>query len=88
MRLLLIEDDVILGSSLKKALEKHAYGVDWMQDGESGLAALEDLIFSVVVLDVNLPKLDRNQCAESSAAKKEHGSDLAADGAGYSATEG
>ena len=62
MRLLLIEDDVILGSSLKKALEKHAYGVDWMQDGESGLAALEDLIFSVVVLDVNLPKLTESMC--------------------------
>ncbi len=40
MRLLLVEDDHILGSSLLKALEKHAYGVDWLQDGESALAAL------------------------------------------------
>jgi CheY-like chemotaxis protein len=42
MRLLLVEDDQILGSSLQKALEKHAYGVDWLQDGESALAALDD----------------------------------------------
>ncbi|OBZ94919.1 regulator [Pararhizobium polonicum] len=58
MRLLLVEDDAILGSSLKRALEKHAYGVDWVQDGEAGLAALQDLSFSVAILDVNLPKLD------------------------------
>ncbi|QND52911.1 response regulator transcription factor [Phyllobacterium sp. 628] len=57
MRLLLVEDDMMLGSSLKKALEKHAYGVDWMQDGESGLAALQDSSFAVVILDVNLPKM-------------------------------
>lgn len=55
MRLLLVEDDLILGSSLKKALEKHAYGVDWMKDGEAAIAGLEDLAFDVVVLDVNLP---------------------------------
>jgi|EP01132_Coremiostelium_polycephalum_P006927 two-component system OmpR family response regulator/two-component system response regulator QseB len=57
MRLLLIEDDTMLGSSLKKALEKHAYGVDWMQDGETGLAAMQDSSFAVVVLDVNLPRM-------------------------------
>ena len=57
MRLLLIEDDANFGSVLKRALEKHSYGVDWMQDGESGLAALEDLNYSVVILDLNLPKL-------------------------------
>jgi two-component system OmpR family response regulator/two-component system response regulator QseB len=58
MRLLLVEDDTILGSSLKKAFEKHAYGVDWLQDGEAAMAALEDLAFDAVVLDVNLPKID------------------------------
>ena len=57
MRLLLVEDDHILGSSLKKALEKHAYGVDWVQDGESALVALEDSSFAIVVLDINLPKI-------------------------------
>jgi len=57
LRVLLIEDDFILGSSLKKALEKHAYGVDWLRDGETGLAAIESLDFIAVVLDVGLPRL-------------------------------
>ena len=58
MRLLLVEDDQILGSSLKKALEKRAYGVDWLQDGEAALAALRASEFTAMILDVNLPKLN------------------------------
>ncbi len=56
MRILLVEDDVILGPSLKKAFEMHAYGVDLFRDGESALLALQDNVYEVVVLDVNLPK--------------------------------
>lgn len=56
MRLLLVEDDDMLGESLKKALERHAYGVDWVQDGESASMVLRDSPFAAVVLDVNLPK--------------------------------
>lgn len=58
MRLLLVEDDQILGSSLQTALEKHAYGVDWLNDGESALAALADLKFAAAILDINLPKMN------------------------------
>ena len=57
MRLLLVEDDKMLGGTLKKALENHAYGVDWVQDGEAALLSIESLPFVAVVLDVNLPKL-------------------------------
>lgn len=57
MRILLVEDDNILGSSLQKALEKHAYGVDWFRDGISGLEAADNAVFSAVILDVNLPEL-------------------------------
>ncbi|MES2984144.1 MAG: response regulator transcription factor [Pseudomonadota bacterium] len=57
MRILLVEDDRILGASLKKALEKRGYGVDWFQDGEQALAAAQDSGFSAIVLDINLPKL-------------------------------
>lgn len=56
MRLLLVEDDDMLGTSLKKALERHAYGVDWVQDGESALLALQDSSYVAAVLDINLPK--------------------------------
>jgi DNA-binding response OmpR family regulator len=57
VRILLVEDDQILGSSLKKALEKHAYGVDWLRDGRSALLALESSHFAAVILDINLPEL-------------------------------
>lgn len=55
MRLLIVEDDKILGSSLKRAFEKHAYGVDWFRDGGSAMEALRDHEYSAMVLDVNLP---------------------------------
>lgn len=57
MRILLVEDDVILGNSLSQVLSKHAYGVDWVHDGEAAVDALETLDYSIVILDVNLPKL-------------------------------
>jgi DNA-binding response OmpR family regulator len=56
VRILLVEDDRILGSSLKKAFEKHAYGVDWFRDAETALEALRDSTYGSVILDVNLPK--------------------------------
>ncbi len=56
MRVLLVEDDDMLGASLKKALERHAYGVDWVQDGELASEALATSPFEAVVLDCNLPK--------------------------------
>jgi two-component system OmpR family response regulator/two-component system response regulator QseB len=56
VRILLVEDDQILGSSLKRALEKHAYGVDWVRDGEAALVLAETSEFAAMILDINLPK--------------------------------
>jgi DNA-binding response OmpR family regulator len=56
MRLLLVEDDEMLGASLKKALEHYAYGVDWVTDGEAAMFALSDSPYAAAVVDVNLPK--------------------------------
>jgi DNA-binding response OmpR family regulator len=58
MRLLLIEDEYILGSSLKRAIEKEAYGVDWYQDGRLGFEAAKTLTFDALILDINLPGLN------------------------------
>jgi len=57
MRILLVEDDQILGSSLRRAFEMHAYGVDWFCDGESALLSRRDNDYAALVLDVNLPGL-------------------------------
>jgi two-component system OmpR family response regulator/two-component system response regulator QseB len=58
MRLVIVEDDHILGSSLKRMFEKHSYGADWFRDGESGLLALQNNDYSALVLDINLPGID------------------------------
>jgi DNA-binding response OmpR family regulator len=70
MRLLLVEDDDMLGVSLKKALERHAYGVDWVQDGESAIDTLKDSPFVAVVLDVNLPKRSGIEVLKDMRARK------------------
>jgi two-component system OmpR family response regulator/two-component system response regulator QseB len=70
MRLLLVEDDDMLGATLKKALERHAYGVDWVQDGESALFALRDSEFSAVVLDINLPKISGLEVLKTTRQRK------------------
>ena len=57
MRILIVEDDRILGAALQKALQKRGYGADWMQDGELALLALNEADYSLYIFDVNLPKL-------------------------------
>jgi DNA-binding response OmpR family regulator len=60
MRLLLVEDDRMIGESLVKGLRDEAFAVDWVRDGAAALTALKDrrAEFSVVVLDWNLPRQD------------------------------
>ncbi len=58
MRLLLIEDDSLLGEGLQEALRRAGYTVDWLQDGQHALDALRDGGFDIAVLDLGLPRLD------------------------------
>ena len=55
MRILLIEDDSLLGQGLQASLQLEGYAVDWMQDGETAWAALRTDTFDLVVLDLGLP---------------------------------
>ena len=55
MRLLLIEDDLMLGASLKKGLEFDGYSVEWFKTGSDGLGAAAAGDFDFAILDVNLP---------------------------------
>src|SRR3569832_2409402 len=58
MRLLLIEDDPMIGESLLRGLRDEGYTVDWVRDGAAGLTALEDpqAQFCNAILDWNLPR--------------------------------
>jgi|TARA_R110002126_G_scaffold273866_1_gene418687 two-component system response regulator QseB len=57
MRLLLIEDDELLGDAVKTGLTQFGYVVDWLKDGESARLALKNESFELVILDLSLPKL-------------------------------
>lgn len=58
MRILLVEDELDLGTAIKWALKQEKYIVDWAQDGEEAWVYLESqwLEYSVAILDWLLPK--------------------------------
>lgn len=58
MRLLLVEDDLMLGEALQDALMPHSYVVDWVKDGESALKSLRREHFEIIILDIGLPGMD------------------------------
>lgn len=58
MRILLIEDDQQLGDALKIGLTQFAYIVEWLQDGGTALRAIKSESFDLIILDLNLPKLN------------------------------
>jgi two-component system response regulator QseB len=58
VRILLVEDDELLGAGIRDALERALYAVEWVTDGPKALAALHASPFDLVVLDLGLPGLD------------------------------
>lgn len=58
MRILLVEDDPMIGESVVDGLTAEGYAVDWVQDGNSALIALRTTPFSLVILDLGLPGKD------------------------------
>lgn len=55
MRLLLIEDDPMIGESMEEVLRREDYAVDWVRDGDSALLVLRQDIYDLVLLDLGLP---------------------------------
>lgn len=58
MRVLLVEDNKLLGSAVQAGLEQAGYTVDWLRDGRLAAAALEDEEQDLLVLDLGLPGKD------------------------------
>ena len=58
MRILLVEDDALLGDGVRAGLRLADYAVDWVQDGETASAALRDHAYDACVLDLGLPRRD------------------------------
>lgn len=58
MRVLLIEDDQLIGDGIKAGLIKMGFSVDWFTEGKQGLSALDSAPYDAVVLDLSLPGMD------------------------------
>lgn len=58
MRVLLVEDDALLGDGIRVGLQMADYAVDWVRDGEAARLALLDHAYQACVLDLGLPKKD------------------------------
>jgi DNA-binding response OmpR family regulator len=58
MRLLLVEDDVMVASGMKLGLCDAGYTVDWVGSGERAVQALEAESFDLAIVDIGLPGMD------------------------------
>lgn len=56
MRLLLVEDDTMIGESIEEELREQGYAVDWVQDGAAAELALQTHEYDLVLLDLGLPR--------------------------------
>jgi two-component system, OmpR family, response regulator QseB len=56
MRLLLVEDDTMIGESVRKGLRQDGFAVDWVQDGRTAEVAAGDAVYDLILLDLGLPK--------------------------------
>ncbi len=58
MRILLVEDDLLIGDGVRAGLEQEGYTVEWLENGLDATAALEAEPFDAMVLDLGLPGLN------------------------------
>jgi two-component system response regulator QseB len=56
MRLLLAEDDRMIGEGIRRGLKQDGFAVDWVQDGRAAELALAENVHDLVVLDLGLPR--------------------------------
>ncbi len=73
MRILLAEDDALLGDGIRAGLKLANYAVDWVQDGQQADLALRDHAYDACVLDLGLPQRAGLSVLR---ALRERGSDL------------
>ena len=58
MRILLAEDDQMIGESVQRGLRQDGYAVDWVRDGVTAERAMADHEYDLVLLDLGLPRKD------------------------------
>jgi PleD family two-component response regulator len=68
MRVLLIEDDCMVGAAMSQALKDAAYAVDWVTNGEAAVDAVQAETYDLAFLDLGLPCPMGSRCCNASAA--------------------
>jgi two-component system OmpR family response regulator len=58
MRVLLVEDDQMIGNAMEYALRAANYAIDWVTDGQSALSTAQTQYYDAILLDLGLPKRD------------------------------
>ncbi len=58
MRVLVVEDDLMIGESLSEALQDEAYTVDWVKDGRQAILTIRVQPYDIILLDLGLPEVD------------------------------
>lgn len=70
MKILLIEDDLMIGQSLSQFLKSEGYAVNWCQDGTSGSQAIKVESYELVLLDLGLPDISGLEVLKSIRSAK------------------
>ena len=65
MRLLLVEDDPMIGSSVQSGLKQDGYSVDWVRDGIAAELAMANGVYELLLLDLGLPHKSGLELLES-----------------------
>ncbi|HZX28605.1 MAG TPA: response regulator [Telluria sp.] len=71
MRLLLVEDDTMIGEVVLDQLRAEHYAVDWVKDGAMADTALQTQTYDLVVLDLGLPRKDGLEVLRTMRARKD-----------------
>lgn len=57
MRILIVEDDTLLGDGIRAGLSQNGYAADWVEDGDAAQTAMLTNDYEAIVLDLGLPKV-------------------------------
>ncbi|CAL7964195.1 Response regulator protein PmrA [Gammaproteobacteria bacterium] len=69
MRILLAEDDELLGDGIRSGLIQYQYNVDWVKNGMAAWTSLQSEHFDMVILDLGLPKLSGEDLLKNMRSK-------------------
>ncbi|MDH5613382.1 MAG: response regulator [Gammaproteobacteria bacterium] len=69
MRILLVEDDSLLGSGLLSGLQNDGNSVDWVKKGTDALSAITTTPYDAVILDIGLPEMSGLEVLSSARSK-------------------